>query len=123
MATYFPAAILNSMVTGAYPTATTFYGGLNTASPATTGANEAIADYTTRPGMNFATPSGGVAATNASATWTVATGFTAAYFSFWNQATVGGTYDGGGILGASLAIPSSTTVIAPTGTITVTANG
>jgi hypothetical protein len=98
------------------------YGGLNTGSPSTTGANEAIADYTTRPSVTFGAPASGVELSTNAQTWTCATGFTATYFSYWTQATTGGTYLGGGTL-TSLTIPSGALVTAAVGAISATLSG
>lgn len=98
------------------------FGGLNTGSPGTSGANEAIADYTTRPAVVFGAPASGVELTTDSQTWTCATGFTATFFSFYTQATSGGTYLGGGTL-TSLTIPNGALVTAAVGAISATQSG
>lgn len=119
--TYLPAAQANAGVAAMFVPSTTYYGGLNTGSPSTTGANEAIADYTPRPAVVFGAASSGVELTTDSQTWTCTTGFTATYFSFWTAST-SGTYLGGGTL-TSLTIPNGALVTAAVGAISATLSG
>lgn len=119
--TYLPAAQANAGVAAMFVPTTTYYGGLNTGSPGTTGANEALTDYTPRPAVVFGAASSGVELTTDSQTWTCTTGFTATYFSFWTAAT-SGTYLGGGTL-TSLTIPNGALVTAAVGAISATLSG
>jgi hypothetical protein len=119
--TYVPAAQANAGVAAMFVPSTTYYGGLNTGSPALTGANEALADYTPRPAVIFGAAALGVELTTDSQTWTCAIGFTATFFSFWTASTAG-TYLGGGTL-TSLTIPAGALVTAAVGAISATLSG
>lgn len=119
MASDFPTTNLDAALGAIFSTATTYYLGLNTASPGQTGANEGTDG---RQALQFAAASGGSMASSDSQTWSSAVGGqTYADFSIWSAAT-SGTYEGGGTLTASITPSAGTQISVATGGITITAS-
>lgn len=118
-----PGATGNTMVTAAFPTATTFLMALFTSDPGTSGASGEVAGggYTRQP-INFGAPSGGTAASGGSNPSQTFTSMPAApsgipYFGIFSG---GGTYQGGGTTtGLSGSIPGGTTVSFAANQVTV----
>lgn len=111
-----PAAIANTMLSAAFPTATTFYLALFTADPGTTGsAGEVTGGSYGRQAINFAAPSGGTSVSGGSNPAQSFTNMPAEaggipYFGIFTAVTAG-TYDAGGTTsGLSGSIPAGATV-------------
>ena len=108
-----------------FNTATTYYLGLNTADPSTTGANEVTGGSYVRQAITFAAASGGSAAsggTSAAQTFTgmpVEAGGTP-YFSIWTASTSGTFLEGGTTSGLSGAISAGSTITFASGAVTFT---
>lgn len=118
-----PAAQLNAGLQAMFVPSTTYYLGINSGDPGTTGANE-ITGYTgNRPSITFGNASGGVQASTSSQSFASMPSESGGvpYFSVWTAAT-SGTYLGGGpATGALSSIPSGATLSVATGAVTWTA--
>ena len=119
---YLPAATLNNMVTGGFPTATTQYVSLHSASPSTTGANEISGGSYARQSLSWASVSGGSQASSNAQTFSSMPSVTIGWFGYWSASTAG-TYNGGGALSSSLTVPSGATVSAAIGAFTAAVTG
>lgn len=113
---------ISTLTTSSYVFTLTPWGSLHTTAPGFTGANEASGGSYARQGETFGAPSTGVVATTNAQNWTNMPSATIAYFGQWTAVT-SGTWIAGGILGASLTVPSGATVAAAIGAITATAGG
>lgn len=116
-------ASADTMLTAApcVPT-TTYYMGLNTGSPGTTGANEVSGGSYARQAITFGSPSAGSQASTDSQSFAgmPAEAGGVPYFSIWT-ASSGGTYLAGGTTsGLSGSISSGTTITFTTGGVTLT---
>jgi hypothetical protein len=121
-----PAAIANTMLTAAFPTATNFYMALFSADPGTTGtAGELTGGGYARQLINFATPAGGVSVsggTNPAQNFTnvPAEAGGIPYFGVFSAVTAG-TYEFGGTTsGLSGSIPAGATVSFAAGQVSLT---
>ena len=120
--TYLTAAQANAAVVAMFPSPGTMYLGLNTASPGTTGANEATGGSYARQSCTFGAASSGTEASSNAQNFTSMPAATVTYFSLWSASTAG-TYEGGGPLGSSLTVPAGATVAAAIGAVTVSVQG
>lgn len=103
-------------------TSTTYYLGLNTGDPGTTGANEVSGGSYARQSITFGAASGGSVASNTAQSFTSmpAESGGIGYFSVWT-ASSGGTYlEGGTLSGLSGSLPSGITISVASGAITFT---
>ena len=106
-----------------FNTATTYYLGLNTADPGTTGASEVTGGSYVRQAITFSAPSAGSSVsggTSGSQSFTgmpVESGGTP-YFSIWTASTLGTFLEGGTTTGLSGAISAGSTINFATGAVT-----
>lgn len=118
-----PTAGATSMLNAApTPTGTTYFMGLNTGDPGTTGANEVSGGSYLRQAITFGSASAGVQTSTNSQSFAgmPAEAGGVPYFSLWST-TTGGTYMGGGqTSGLSGSISSGTTITFNTGGVTLT---
>lgn len=99
--------------------ATTYYLGLNTATPGQTGASEGTDG---RKAITFAASSGGTQNSNSAQSWPSAVGGqTYGWFSVWSAAT-GGTYERGGTLTSSITPSAGSQISVASGAISFTAS-
>lgn len=100
-------------------TSTTYYLGLNTGDPGSTGAHEGTDG---RQAITFASSSGGTQASSNSQTWSSAVGGqTYTDFSIWTIAT-GGTYIRGGALTEDISPAAGNEIQVASGGIVLTAD-
>jgi hypothetical protein len=100
------------------------WGSLHTTTPGTTGAAEVSGGSYTRQSVTFGVSVSGVKTSTNAQSWTGMPSATVGYFGFFTvSGTSGGTWEGGGILGSSLTVPSGATVYAAIGAITATVAG
>jgi hypothetical protein len=106
-----PTAQENTALQAMFPNATTFYMGLNTSDPGTTGTGEVTGGSYGRQGFNFTNASSGsisnVAAINFTGMPAEAGGV--GYLSTWSLVT-SGSYEGGGTLSGVASVPSGATI-------------
>lgn len=120
MSTYASAAGENAAANGLATVCA--YQSLNSASPATTGANEISGGSYARIASPFSTASGGTAATSGSQTWNVPASTTVAYTG-WLSAITAGTYEFGAPLSASVTFTGAGTYTIGSGGSTIGATG
>lgn len=101
---------------------TTYYLGLNTADPGTTGASEVSGGSYARQAITFGTPASGSQASTDSQSFTgmPAESGGVPYFSIWTAATAGTYLAGGTTSGLSGAISAGATISFATGAVTLT---
>ena len=109
---------ITTLTASVYTFTQTLYGSLHTASPGTTGANEATGGSYTRQLVTFGAPSSGVKTSTNAQNWTSMPASTIGWFGFWS-ATSAGTYYSGGALSSSLTVPAGATVSAAIGALTI----
>jgi hypothetical protein len=116
-----PTAQENTGIAAMFVPATTYYLGLNTATPGTTGASEVTGGSYVRQSITFGSASGGSEASTNAQTFT---GFPVEaggcpYFSLWTASTSGTYLGGGSTTGLSGAISAGSTVSFAIGAVTV----
>lgn len=108
-----------------FNTATTYYLGLNTADPGTTGASEVTGGSYARQAITFGTASAGSVASGGTSASQSFTGMPLEssgipYFSIWTASTSGTYLEGGTTSGLSGSISAGSTIDFASGAVTFT---
>jgi hypothetical protein len=115
-----PTAQENTAISAIFVPTTTYYLGLNTSDPGTTGTGEVTGGSYAREEAAFGAASGGVEATTDAQNFTGMPSESGGigYFSLWTLVS-SGTYLGGGVLSGVASVPVGATVALAIGALTV----